>query len=38
MTRDVLAAFEASSIEVASATYDIVGLPPVTVRVADGAR
>ena len=32
MSRDVLAALDAAGIGIASATYDIVGLPPITVR------
>lgn len=31
MSRDVLAALEASGLEIASGTYEIVGLPPITV-------
>ncbi|GAB2909664.1 hypothetical protein GCM10027047_04810 [Rhodococcus aerolatus] len=31
MSRDILAGLEADGIEVASATYDVVGLPPVRV-------
>ena len=34
MSRDILAALEAANIEIASGTYDIVGLPPVRVELA----
>lgn len=33
MSREILAGFEAAGLEVASGTYEIVGLPPVRVRV-----
>ncbi|HET7307172.1 MAG TPA: mechanosensitive ion channel domain-containing protein [Gammaproteobacteria bacterium] len=32
MSREILAAFDAAGIGIASATYDIVGLPPVRIR------
>lgn len=32
MSRDILAGLDAAGIGIASATYDIVGLPPVRVR------
>nr|WP_276082312.1 mechanosensitive ion channel domain-containing protein [Methylobacterium sp. GC_Met_2] len=32
MSRDILTAFDAAGIGIASATYDIVGLPPVEIR------
>lgn len=39
MTREILARFEAAGIAIASATYDVVGLPTVQVRAAaDGAK
>ena len=31
MSRDILTAFDAAGIGIASATYDIVGLPPIRV-------
>ena len=36
MSRDILAALDAAKIGIASGTYEIVGIPPLTVRV-DGA-
>ncbi len=39
MSRDILTAFDAAGIGIASATYDIVGLPTLRVAgVEDGAR
>jgi len=35
MSRDILDAFEKAGIDIASGTYDIVGLPPLTVRLAE---
>ena len=32
MSRDIVSAFEQAGIEVASATYDIVGFPAIEVR------
>jgi small-conductance mechanosensitive channel len=32
MSREIMQAFDAAGIGIASATYDIVGLPPVRVR------
>ncbi|MGH8191354.1 MAG: hypothetical protein ACREP2_07890, partial [Rhodanobacteraceae bacterium] len=32
MSREIITAFDAAGIGIASATYDIVGLPPVRVR------
>ncbi len=32
MSRDIVAAFDAAGIAIASATYDIVGFPPIEVR------
>jgi small-conductance mechanosensitive channel len=37
ISRDILAGFEAAGIEIASATYDIVGLPKVQVEVSERA-
>jgi small-conductance mechanosensitive channel len=37
MSREILAAFEAAGIEIASATYDVVGLPKVQVEVSGPA-
>lgn len=33
MSRDILAALDAAGIGIASGTYEIVGVPPLTVRV-----
>lgn len=35
MSRDIISAFDAAGIEVASSTYDIVGLPPIRVESAE---
>ncbi len=35
MSRDILENFEKSGIEIASSTYDVVGFPPVEVRLKD---
>lgn len=32
MSREIIAALDAAGIGIASATYDIVGLPPVRIR------
>jgi hypothetical protein len=32
MSRDILKAFKEAGIEVASSTYDIVGMPPLQIR------
>ncbi|MGE5270478.1 MAG: mechanosensitive ion channel family protein [Thiohalocapsa sp.] len=37
MSRDILAGLEAAGIDIASATYDVVGMPPITVRLAPEA-
>jgi small-conductance mechanosensitive channel len=37
MSRQILAAFEAAGIEIASATYDVVGLPKLQVEVSEPA-
>ena len=38
MSRDVLAGLDAAGIGIASATYDIVGLPPIRVRAPDEGK
>ncbi|MGH8111794.1 MAG: mechanosensitive ion channel family protein [Rhodanobacteraceae bacterium] len=38
MSREIITAFDAAGIGIASATYDIVGLPPVRVRREEDAR
>lgn len=38
MSRDVLQAFEAAEIGIASATYDIVGFPPVRIAAQAGVN
>ncbi len=35
MSRDILDAFEKAGIEIASGTYDVVGMPPIEVRIAE---
>ena len=35
MSRDILDAFEKARIEIASGTYEVVGMPPIEVRLAD---
>jgi small-conductance mechanosensitive channel len=37
ITRDLLAAFDAAGLSIASATYEIVGLPELRVRLAEGS-
>ena len=38
ISRDILAGFEEAGIEVASSTYDIVGLPPIRIENAEAER
>ena len=38
MSRDIIAALDAAKIGIASATYDIVGFPPIRIEDARGAR
>ncbi|HLI16774.1 MAG TPA: mechanosensitive ion channel domain-containing protein [Rhodanobacteraceae bacterium] len=38
MSREIITAFDAAGIGIASATYDIVGLPPVRIRRVDDAE
>ena len=38
ISRDILAGFEQAGIEVASSTYDIVGLPPIRIENAEAER
>jgi hypothetical protein len=35
MSRDVLDAFEKAGIEIASGTYEVVGMPPIEVRLTE---
>jgi len=37
MSRDILDAFEKARIEIASGTYEVVGMPPIEVRLAESA-
>ena len=37
MSRDILDAFEKAAIEIASGTYELVGMPPIEVRLAESA-
>ena len=35
MSRDILDAFENAGIEIASGTYEVVGMPPIEVRLTE---
>ncbi len=38
MSRDILSAFDEAGIEIASGTYEIVGIPPIRVELRTPAR